>query len=64
MTIALSLLGFYFLFGLAFALAFVIRGANAIDPAASNAGVAVRIMWLFAATMLWPYLLLRWLKIR
>jgi hypothetical protein len=51
----------YFLLGLAFALAFVIRGVAAIDPAARGMPLAARLLVLPGAAALWPLLLWKWL---
>ncbi|NND00018.1 MAG: hypothetical protein HKN85_07540 [Gammaproteobacteria bacterium] len=47
----------YFLIGLLFGIYFAIAGCARIDPAAASAGPIVRMMWLPAATLLWPFLI-------
>ena len=64
MAIVLLVFAIYLLLGFVFALVFVIRGITVVDPAAEGAGVVVRIMLLPASTLLWPYLLICWLKAR
>ena len=46
--------------GLAFALAFVTRGAAAIDPAARGMPVLARLLIVPGAAALWPLLLWKW----
>ncbi len=55
------LLGFYAGIGLLFALAFVTRGIERIDPAAHGATPGFRLIVLPATIALWPWLLRRWL---
>ena len=52
----------YLVLGLAFAIAFVIKGARVIDENAQGTGIIFRIMILPGSVLLWPYLLLRWIK--
>jgi hypothetical protein len=47
----------YFILGLLFGVYFVLAGCRRIDPTAASAKVLVRLMWLPAATVLWPLLL-------
>lgn len=55
-------LGFlaYLGIGAAFGIAFVGRGARAIDPLAASAPLAVRVVWWPGAVALWPWLGARW----
>jgi hypothetical protein len=46
--------------GLVFGLAFVWRGAAAVDPAARGLPLAVRALILPGTAALWPWLLMRW----
>jgi hypothetical protein len=46
--------------GALFALAFVSRGVEVIDPAARDASVLVRLLLLPGAVALWPVLLVKW----
>jgi hypothetical protein len=55
------LLALYFGLGLLFALAFVTRGIERVDPAASGATWGFRLIALPASAALWPLLLRRWL---
>lgn len=62
-TIGIILLavGAYGAAGLLFAVAFVARGVNQIDPAAREAGWGFRLLILPGSALLWPLLLRRWL---
>ena len=64
MTYFLLALDLYFITGIIFAVAFVIRGVNTIDPVAATASLKVRLLWLPGSCVLWPVLLLKWLEIR
>ncbi len=46
--------------GLAFAVAFAVRGAGTIDPAARHASWGFRILIIPSAVALWPVLARRW----
>ncbi len=48
--------------GFLFAIVFVLKGAGSIDGGAKSAGIVFRLMILPASTLLWPYLLHRWIK--
>lgn len=61
MNVVLGATGIYLLVGLAFAIAFAIRGCVSLDAGASGSGVLFRIMLLPAAILLWPKLLRRWI---
>ena len=61
-TVILASVAFYFAAGIVFAVAFVVRGASRIDPAARGAGVLVRAMWIPGAAAIWPVLLKKWLS--
>jgi hypothetical protein len=52
----------YSLIGVAFALAFAIRGAGAVDPVAKQAGILFRLLILPASAALWPLMLSKWLQ--
>ncbi|MDZ4828906.1 MAG: hypothetical protein SGJ09_01750 [Phycisphaerae bacterium] len=52
----------YTLTGLAFALYFAMSGAARLDPSASGASLGARLIWMPAATALWPVLLRRCLR--
>lgn len=58
----LIVLGFYFAFGLFFALAFVLKGVRVIDPAAHSATFGFRVLIFPGAVALWPILAKRWRK--
>ncbi len=57
-----TLVAIYLGLGILFSLAFAAIGCRVIDPGASNAGFFVRLMWMPAAMVLWPVLLLKWIK--
>lgn len=59
-TIAIGLAGYAGL-GLLFALPFVARGVDRLDPDARGAGLGFRLLILPATAALWPLLLRRWL---
>ncbi len=58
---SLRMLTAYLACGLVFGLAFVCWGSVAIDPAARNLPLGVRVLILPGAAVLWPWLLPRWL---
>jgi hypothetical protein len=53
-------LGLYAALGLAFAVAFVVRGVGRIDPAARDASWGFRLVVLPGVVALWPLLARRW----
>ena len=64
-TFATALVWFlqlYLLVGVLFGVAFVLRGVQAIDPAAENAGRGFRLIILPGVAAFWPLLLRRWLR--
>jgi hypothetical protein len=61
-TIVLYLFLLYLFTGLVFALAFVSFGVTQVQPARVSLGA--RILFVPAATALWPVVLRRWLKAR
>jgi hypothetical protein len=54
--------GLYLLAGLAFALAFVTVGVSRVDPAARGGTWGFRVLILPGAAVLWPLLLVRWVR--
>jgi hypothetical protein len=50
----------YAALGIAFALAFVVRGAGRIDPGAAAGTLGFRILIFPGAAALWPLLAARW----
>jgi hypothetical protein len=56
------LLGLYAGLGLLFALAFVSRGVERLDPGARGATLGFRLIIVPASIALWPLLLRRWLR--
>ncbi|MEM1434310.1 MAG: hypothetical protein AAGG11_09675 [Pseudomonadota bacterium] len=59
--IGLAVLAYLGLGGL-FGLWFVSLGAQRLDPSARGAGLFTRLLWLPAASLLWPVLLTRLLR--
>ena len=47
--------------GVLFAIVFLTRGVEQIDPACKASGIGFRLIILPGVTALWPVLLLRWL---
>ena len=56
------LCGAYLALGLVFAIVFVTRGVQRIDPAADGAPVGFRLLILPGCAALWPLLAWRWLR--
>lgn len=50
--------------GLAFALAFIIRGVGRIDPVAGGSRWGFRLLILPGSAALWPVLALKWWRAR
>jgi len=61
-AIILILLGSYLALGLLFALPFVFRGVQTLDPHAAHATWGFRLLILPGSIALWPLLLQRWLR--
>jgi hypothetical protein len=59
-TWLVTALGIYVVFGLLFAVAFVARGANRIDPQAVGGSWGFRLAILPGVVALWPLLARRW----
>ena len=57
-----AVLGLYAAFGLLFAIAFVTRGVERVDPSAHASSLGFRIVIVPGASALWPLLLLRWVR--
>ncbi len=57
-------LGLYLALGLVFALPFVARGVQRLDPAAAHAPLGFRLLILPGCAALWPWLLRRWWRAR
>ena len=60
--IVVRILGAYLAIGFAFAMAFVTFGAARLDQAAARCGLAFRFVILPGSVVLWPLLLLRWVR--
>jgi membrane protein implicated in regulation of membrane protease activity len=61
-SLGLIVLAVYLGVGVLFALAFVIRGAAAIDPVARTTPLHVRTILLPGSAVLWPMLLYKWIS--
>jgi hypothetical protein len=59
-----GLLVVYAMAGLLFAIAFVSVGVRRVDPVATGAGLAFRLIILPGVAALWPLLLRRWIARR
>jgi len=59
-NVAPIILGLYLLVGLLFAVPFVLRGVNRIDPVARKGTWGFRLIILPGVVALWPLLLNRW----
>ncbi len=57
----LVLLGLYLALGVCFAVPFVMRGMNRIDPHAANGTWGFRLIIVPGVVFLWPLLARRWL---
>ena len=60
----LDLLALYAVAGAVTAIAFVTFGLARVLPAGTPVTVGARVMLLPGAAILWPYVLLRWVKAR
>lgn len=64
MPLLLSTIAIYLTIGAMFAIPFSLRGAAAIDPAATHSSWGFRLLLLPGAAALWPLLALRWARAR
>jgi hypothetical protein len=62
-VIILDVLALYVLVGAVTALAFVTFGMSRVLPAGTPVTLGARVLLLPGAALLWPYVLLRWLKV-
>ena len=58
------MISIYLLLGLLFALGFIAVGYKKIDPTAEGASLRLRLVWLPAAVILWPLLLVKWINVK
>ena len=63
-VICLTVTATYLICGLVFAIFFVVKGITVVDEGARGTGIGFRIIILPGATLLWPLLLKKWLKMR
>ena len=61
-TTVVTLVTLYLAAGLVFAVAFVLRGASRIDPAAARGTWGFRLVILPGVMAFWPLLAIRWAK--
>lgn len=54
--------GVYFLLGVVFAIPFVLKGAQVIDPAAVEGSKGFKLFIIPGVALFWPLLLKRWIK--
>ena len=62
MVLALDLLALYAVIGAVTAVAFVTVGLAQVLPAGTPVTAGARVLFLPGAALLWPYVLLRWVK--
>ena len=60
--IGVALVGVYAGIGLIFSLAFALRGASKLDPAAREGTWGFRLLVIPGAVAFWPLLALRWAR--
>ena len=60
--IAPDFLALYAVVGLVTAVAFVVFGLARVLPPGTPVTVGARVLFLPGATLLWPYVLMRWIK--
>jgi hypothetical protein len=63
-VVLIDLLAFYLLAGAVTALAFVTCGIARVLPAGTPVTLGARVLIMPGAALLWPYVLLRWVKAR
>jgi hypothetical protein len=61
-VVLIDLLAFYAIVGAATALAFVTFGIARVLPAGTPVTRGARVLLMPGAALLWPYVLLRWVK--
>jgi hypothetical protein len=61
-VVLIDLLAFYAIVGAATALAFVTFGIARVLPAGTPVTLGARVLLMPGAALLWPYVLLRWIK--
>ena len=62
--VLIDLLALYAVAGAVTALAFVTFGIARVLPAGTPVTLGARVLLMPGATLLWPYVLLRWVKAR
>lgn len=62
LEIVLTMAGVYFLLGVVFAIPFVLKGAQVIDPAAVEGSKGFKLFIIPGVALFWPLLLKRWIK--
>jgi hypothetical protein len=61
-VIAFDFLALYAVVGVVTAVAFVVFGLARVLPPGTPVTVGARVLLLPGATLLWPYVLMRWIK--
>jgi hypothetical protein len=61
-NILLVVVGIYLVLGFVFAIPFVIKGAQKIDPSANGGSIGFRIIIIPGTMVFWPFLLKKWIK--
>jgi hypothetical protein len=56
------IVGIYLICGFVFALAFILKGVQAIDEGAKDSTLGFKIIIIPATIVFWPLLLLKWMK--
>ena len=60
----LTIILIYLLFGLLFAIPFVIKGVGKIDEGAKDSTIGFRIIILPGVIVFWPFLLWKWINVK
>ena len=62
MELAVAIFMGYLLIGLIFSIAFVVKGVNIVDDAATGGSFWFKLILIPGSTALWPVLLAKWIK--
>jgi len=60
----LTIILIYLLFGLLFAIPFVIKGVGKIDEGAKDSTIGFRIIIIPGVIVFWPFLLWKWINVK
>jgi regulator of protease activity HflC (stomatin/prohibitin superfamily) len=61
-NISLIAIAIYLLCGLVFTIAFIVKGLAVVDEGAQGSSIGFKIIIIPGVIVLWPFLLIRWLK--